>query len=93
MVTVSGVASVLDATLTFTLEPAFVSITSISIVLLEPYSARSSASAPAPFPTPPVSTSANGCGPIGTVGAATRTVHTPVAGAETSTHSSTLTLS
>ena len=65
----------------------------ISMVLAEPYSARSSASAPAPLPTPPVSTSANGWGPIGTAGAATRTVHRPVAGAFTSTASSTLTLS
>ena len=73
--------------------PAFASTTFSCTVLVEPYSARSSASVPALWPTPPVTTSPNGCGPTGTVGAATRTVHTPVAGALTSTSSSTLRVS
>jgi hypothetical protein len=89
-VTTSGVVSVSEATSTCTVAPALVSVTRSSTVLVEPYSARSSARVPAEVPTPPVMHRPNGCGPMGTAAASTRMVHTPVAGAPTSTASSTL---
>ncbi len=82
--------SVLEVAYTVRGPVAFASTSSMRSVSYRPYSNRSSAIAPAGPPTPPVTQSANGCGPCATRRASTRIVQSPTPGVDRRTNSSTL---